>query len=550
MNDMDRPMDQDIEGTIINIKNKYVISDNFRRIEHTPLYHKLLPNDVVEYRVQNDKIHITKINKRDDQVLFGIVHSMDDIHATLTFPSLPSFFSQQIPRQPIFAIGTAILVKISIDTMDVLYIYDTIENRKNDKDLFVNLYREQAKLSSVVIDYDKTAQPPLYTDEYKDLTHLDTFSVDPTGSKDMDDAISVCDNRIYVHIVDIHEQLEPRSENDIHSCRHAFTLYTPEQIENILPKDLAENRCSLVQGENRKTITVEYTIDTSSQSILSHKIYKSIINNKRRYDYDEFNREYKKYPVIVNFYEHWKRRSLHIPRCKLHIDLSTGALVDYELEDYFDTAHKIIETLMILTNITISQLSGSLVPQRYHSKVKGDFEVQTFTGNEMIDSILSIKRYKPAIYDPTNRGHFGLGLDTYTHFTSPIRRYFDVVIHRLLAGVLYVDIEHVLDHINRQEVFIEQLVRMYTTVKWLSYFENHTDRVWDGYVISLTKSGANVLLEECMFEVFIFNPSPTTTFDQLIKEYSKVRVRIKKINWTRCIAKACIVDIGPDLTKN
>ena len=160
--------------------------------------------------------------------------------------------------------------------------------------MFVNLYKEQAKLCTIIPKYKEEVKP-FYTDDFTDLTHLDTFNVDPTESKDFDDAISVCDNKIYVHIVDAHEQIKMLTDTDINSLKHSFTLYLPEQVENILPKDLAENNLSLVQGEERKTITIEYTINTDTQDIISHKIYKSIISIKRRYDYNEFNKEYNKY---------------------------------------------------------------------------------------------------------------------------------------------------------------------------------------------------------------------------------------------------------------
>ena len=529
-----------MEGIIANIKNKYVILNVMGLIEQTPLYYKLLPNDIVEYEKNDGKITITKIKKREDQIIFGIIVNIDDKYAKLFYPHLPTFFSLQIEKQFNFKVGSTLILKIGDNYTNILHIYNSIENRENDKELFVNLYKEQAKLCPIIPEYKEEAKP-FYTNDFTDLTHLDTFNVDPTESKDFDDAISVCDNKIYVHIVDAHEQIKMLSDTDINSFKHSFTLYLPEQVENILPKDLAENKLSLVQGEDRKIITVEYTINADTQDIISHRIYKSIISIKRRYDYNEFNKEYNKYPSLVNFYNKWKRKTLNIPHFSLNIDKTNGKITNYKFDNCFDDAHKIIETLMILTNLTISKHIGTLVPQRYHSKLKKEFELQTFTNNETIDSILSIKQYKPALYDSVNKGHFGLGLDTYTHFTSPIRRYFDVVVHRLLAGISYVNVDEVLNYINRQERYVEKLVDSYNQLKLLSYFEEHNNKLWNGYIMSFTESGANVILEDTLFEIFVFNPSSKIKLSHIIKEYSHVKVIIKKINWLKLSVKADLI---------
>jgi ribonuclease R len=530
-----------MEGTIININNKYVILNVMNLIEQTPLYYKLLPNDIVIYEIgNNNKITITKIKTREDQILFGIVESIDENYAKLFFPNLPKFFSLQVLKQSNFKIGTALILKVGDNYTDILHIYDSIENRSNDRELFLNLYKEQSKLCSIIPEYKEDTNP-FYTDDFINLTHLDTFNVDPTESKDFDDAISLHNDKIYVHIVDAHDQIKMLSETDINSFKHSFTLYLKEHVENILPKDLAENNMSLVKGEERKTITVEYTINPDTQDIISRKIYKSIIIIKRRYDYEEFNYDLGKYPSLLKFYNKWKRKTLNIPHFSLNIDKTNGKLIDYTFSNYFDESHKIIETLMILTNLTISEHIGTLVPQRYHSKLKKEFELQTFTNNETIDSILSIKQYKPALYDTLHKGHFGLGLDTYTHFTSPIRRYFDVVVHRLLAGISYVNVDEVLNYINRQERYVEKLVDSYNQLKLLSYFEEHNNKLWNGYVMSFTESGVNVILEDTLFEIFIFNPSPRIKLNQIIKEYSYIKVVIKKINWTKLSVKADLV---------
>lgn len=522
-------------GIICNINNKYVILNDKKFINETSLLYTLLPNDVVEYKILNDKIEILKLIKREEQILMGIVKIIDKKECIISFPYLPKFFTVKISNQKNINLCSVLIIKIGLNELKVLNIYDSIKNRKNDLSLFINLYEEQVKLCNILPEYlNNTCY---YTDEFKDLTYLETFNVDPIESKDFDDAISINhdENKIYVHIVDANEQINLLDENDINSLKHSFTLYLYEGVQNILPKKLAEDEMSLIEGKVRKTITIEFLIDKESQNIISHSIYKSIIKIKKRYNYNEFNKELNKFPMLLAFYNKWKRKTFNIPHLKMNIDKETGKIIDYNLESYFDEAHKIIETLMILTNLTVSEHVSSLIPQRYHSKVKLELDLKIFTGNNIIDSILTIKKFKPAIYDTLNKGHFGLDLKSYTHFTSPIRRYFDVIIHRLLAGISYNNIEDVLSHINNQERYIEKIVECYNNLKLLSYFEENLDMIWSGYILSIKNNGISVILEDNLYELFLFEIKPDLNL------YDKVNVKINSINWISLNVKANII---------
>ena len=524
------------KGIITNINNKYVILNDKHFINETPILNSLLPNDVVEYELIDNKINIVRLLKRENQILLGIVKdiNVNTNVATVCFPNLPKFFSLKLPNKNKLNQHSVVIFKIGLGFEHIHNVYDSIKNRKNDKDIFLNLYKEQAKLCYVKPYYKESNC--YYTSEFKDLTHLNTFNVDPSESKDFDDAISIDEkeNKIYVHIVDANEQIPNLSSYDINSFEHSFTLYLPEHIQNILPKSLAEDKLSLIQGEERKTITIEFFIDNETQEIISHSIYKSVIKIKKRYEYNEFNNSLFNFPSLLKFYNKWKRKTLNIPHIKLNIDNLNGKLKNYNFENCFDDAHKIIETLMILTNLTISESVGSFIPQRYHSKVKSEFELTTFTSNNTIDSILTIKKFKPAIYDSLNSGHFGLGLKSYTHFTSPIRRYFDVIIHRLLGGTTYENIDEILSHINKQEIYIEKLCDCYKNLKFLTYFEENLNKIWIGYILSITNNGVSVIFEDNLYEVFIFETKEFIIYD-------KVKIKIKNINWQNLSIKAVIM---------
>lgn len=522
------------EGTVACINNKYVILNDKRHIIESIFLHELLPDDIVEYEVTpENKINIIKLKQRNTQALFGIIKNIVNEYAYLFCYGLPKFFSPKIKYKKEYQIGTVVILKISLSEIEVVYFYDSITNRKNDVNIIVDLYELNADFTSIRPIYDFNGDK-CYSEEIKDLTYLDTFNVDPTQSKDFDDAVSIdpSNNKIYIHIVDAHNQIKPNSYEDINAFKHAFTLYLAEYNQNMLPNYLAEHGLSLIKGQMRQTITVEFDIDPISQKVVRYYIYKSIIQIKKRYDYKEFEGVLKNIPFLTNFYKTWKRSTFNISHLKLNID-ENGELYNYCLEENNDDSHKMIETLMILTNLTISK--HVKIPQRYHSKIEGQLELTEYTGNPTIDAILTIKKYRPAIYDFENEGHFGLNLDTYTHFTSPIRRYFDIVIHRLLAGTKYNNLEEILDHINKSERQIDKLVKLYEQLKIMGFLEKHMNNQWNAYVLNKTASGVVVFLEDLLFEIFIFNIENNYFLGD------KVVIQIKKVDWLSLTVRAIFV---------
>jgi ribonuclease R len=524
------------EGTIVCINNKYVVLNDKRHILETPIFFSLLPRDIVEYNVDiNNKINVVRIKHRETQAIMGIIKNIEYGFATLFSPGLPPFFFLKIPYDTNYLVGSVLILKITANKVEPIYFYDTITNRKNDYKIILDLYKLNAEFIRLRPDYNYN-QIQNYTQEFKNLNHLFTFNVDPPHSKDFDDAISIdlTNNKIYIHIVDAHHQIATNTYDDINAFKHAFTLYLPEHIENILSDNLANYELSLVQGIERKTITIEFTINPNNQEILHYQIYKSTIIIKKRYTYEDFSLVMNNYPLLINFYNKWKINSLNIPNLKLNIDNKTGCLVSYNFIENNDVPHKIIETLMILTNLTISKHVN--LPQRYHARVKSELELETFCDDDIINAILTIKKYKPAIYDAEQEGHFGLGLNTYTHFTSPIRRYFDVINHRLLAGVRYSNLEKVLEHVNNRERYIEQLVSMYERLKIMDYLEKNSHIIWEAFIINKTIKGVTLLIKDLLFEVFIFEIDT----NRIIGE--KVFIKINKIDWLQLIvrAKICI----------
>lgn len=319
---------------------------------------------------------------------------------------------------------------------------------------------------------------PLYTQSHKDLTHLDTFTVDPALSVDLDDAISidVSGGRLYVHIVDIHNAVPLCSTLEEVMYRHGSTLYLAEKVQHLLPEEYVHT-ASLDFGERRSVITVEMCID-SDGSVYKYEIYPSTIIVKHRYNYDEFEtlKSLTPYSWLKTFAENNSASlPLGIPGLNLKIGAdSMIASIEYTAVD--DDAHRMIACAMIAANFTVGShlnASGVPLPNRFHEAPTGLFaeDVTAITGNYIVDSYLAVKKWRPAYYDLEKKGHFGLGLREYVHFTSPMRRYADVIIHRILAGVQYdnTQLSAMVDAINSRAQTVRKTQKYYTDVKIARY---------------------------------------------------------------------------------
>jgi ribonuclease R len=144
------------------------------------------------------------------------------------------------------------------------------------------------------------------------------------------------------------------------------------------------------------------------------------------------------------------------------------------------------------------------LPQRYHEKLS-DVKMVHYCEDMVVNSFITIKQYAKANYELEKSGHFGLDIPSYTHFTSPIRRYFDVIIHRMLAGVIYPEdyLKVVLEHINLQNNKCDDLCRLYHKWKLIEYINGCDQKIYNGYVVGVNPAGINYLIPTLMVDGFV-----------------------------------------------
>ncbi|HDH53401.1 MAG TPA: ribonuclease R, partial [Nitrospirae bacterium] len=318
-----------------------------------------------------------------------------------------------------------------------------------------------------------------------DCRNLLTVTIDGETAKDFDDAISIrrtdAGYILHVHIADVGHYIPWDSALDLEARRRGTSVYFPGSVIPMLPEKLSNNLCSLVPGQDRLTFTVEMHFNREGQ-ITDKDFYPGIIRSNERMTYtsvktilvDHDSDERKRYGYLLESFELMEElcdilRKQRMKRGSLDFDLPEPEIVldlqgrpEAIIRAERNLAHMIIEEFMITANETVaSRLEKAGVPSIYRVHEKPDtakieelkpifnsfgLNVQKSgigvfhsilrqtkgTAEESLLNILLLRSLKQAKYSTENVGHFGLASKCYTHYTSPIRRYPDLIVHRIL----------------------------------------------------------------------------------------------------------------------
>ena len=396
-----------------------------------------------------------------------------------------------------------------------------------------------------------------------DLRNWDMVTIDGEDAKDLDDAISIRrqeDNYLLgVHIADVANYVQEKSALDREAYKRGTSVYLADRVIPMLPHALSNGICSLNEGKDRLALSCIMTI-TPKGEVIDHKIAETVICVNRRMSYtsvkkileDNDEQEIEKYKEFYPMFKlmeelagilrgkRKKRGSIDFdfPETKMILDENGKPL---ELKPYDrNVATKIIEDFMLIANETVAEdYFWQEIPFVYRThetpdeeKIKklaifiNNFghslhiannavrpkEVQKLltkvegTAEEMLISRLALRSMKQAKYTPDNTGHFGLAAPYYCHFTSPIRRYPDLQIHRIIKenirGRMNVNrrehyegiLPEVAKHSSEMERRAEEAERETVKLKKAEYMEDHIGEVFEGVISSITKWGMYVEL--------------------------------------------------------
>ncbi len=511
------------KGLFLGLKSRIEEKINF---EENYFYSQVLPNDKIEYMINDNKfVVITKIIEREPFYTLGIVIDHEDKKFYQKFKIFTPLLTQNYKLVLKYGylkyeIGDRIILYFDNNLkIKELHKYKDINNRKLDKNVLMNVYKKFTNENNLdndnLIEIENTNINYYTKKEVVDLTHLNTFNIDPIKSNDFDDAISIDldKNKIYVHIVDIN-QINVNSPIEKKAAKLGYTLYLSEENHNMFNNFLSEDKLSLIKDKVRGVITLELDIDPGGEpfenapKVLNYEIYKSLIKIKDRFDYESVEKEEVLntradikflYDLTIKIY----KRPISLPHPNFIIN-EEGKIEKIEIEYNNSISHKMVEMLMILCNKLVTQHLNAYkkIPERYHAKTE-NFNFDNLENMSIESQLNEIIKLKTAIYDTKNTSHFALNLDNYCHFTSPIRRYFDVIIHRMLDGYEYKNLDKLIDYLNEREKLNEKIVDLYYTWKLIDYLNEHPTKNFEAKILKITKNGIKFYIKELGYNGFI-----------------------------------------------
>lgn len=428
-----------------------------------------------------------------------------------------------------------------------------------DRDFPVEVETEAKKLKEIGLSESET-------NKRRDMRGVTTFTIDPIDAKDFDDALSwkrIDDEtlEIGVHIADVSHYVTPGSKLDDEAKVRTTSVYLVDRVIPMLPEALSNELCSIRQDEDKLAFSVVFTINESTGAIIDEWFGRTVINSNKRFSYEEaqeiidngnglFHNELSSLMKLSKIFttERFKKGALSMDTDEVRFILDeNGKPIKAMVKKRIDTMRMIEEWMLLANRAVALKLSGKesagVAVYRIHDKPAPDRvedlrvflkslgyevsvkdgiippkelqkiidEVDNDTARDTIQSSI-VRSMAKAIYSITNIGHFGLAFDYYTHFTSPIRRYPDVMVHRLLQMVIdgqkisredYVEINRMCQFSSDREKDAQSAEWDSIKYKQVEYMSERIGKEFVGTITGLGKFGAFVAENESKSEGMI-----------------------------------------------
>ncbi len=403
--------------------------------------------------------------------------------------------------------------------------------------------------------------------EREDFRNVVTFTIDPKDAKDFDDALSIRQLQpglweVGVHIADVSHYVKEGSSIDKEAVKRATSVYLVDRTVPMLPERLCNFICSLRPDEEKLAYSVIFNMNENAE-IKNYRIRHTVIKSNRRYAYEEAQQiietgqgDYKDEILELNKLAQILRQkrmaagSIDFDRTEVRFEIDeTGKPVSVYFKESKE-ANKLIEEFMLLANRTVAEHIGKVpknrkpkvFPYRIHDLPDPDklddlnqfiarfgYKIRTSGSksdiskslNRMLNEVrgkkeenlietVSIRTMQKARYSIYNIGHYGLGFDFYTHFTSPIRRYPDLMVHRLLTRYLAggrsaqaEKYESLCEHSSAMEQTAASAERASIKYKQVEFMGERIGNVYDGVISGVTEWGLYVEINESKCEGMI-----------------------------------------------
>ncbi|MFI5152173.1 MAG: ribonuclease R [Chitinophagales bacterium] len=406
-----------------------------------------------------------------------------------------------------------------------------------------SVVEESERLPEIIVESDLKGR--------KDMRKILTFTIDPADAKDFDDAISfrILNNEVYeigVHIADVSHYVEPETALDKEAYTRATSVYLPDRVNPMLPERISNELCSLRPHEDKLTFSAIFQMTHKGQ-VSQYWLGKTAIHSDHRFTYEEVQEIIEKNEGLYREEiqtlngiaqrlrkQRIKKGAINFSSTEIRFKLSDkgkpiGVIVKENKE-----AHQLIEEFMLLANRTVAEYVSKVrihkkplpFPFRVHDtpdkekllpfiefakKFGHHFDTKSAEGiansfNLMLEDVkgrpeqhvleqLGIRTMAKAAYEVENIGHFGLGFENYCHFTSPIRRYPDILVHRILERCLKGTVEpdkklvSRCRHCSERERAAMESERAANKYKQVEFMQNYLGEEFEGIISGVASFG-------------------------------------------------------------